>query len=641
MRPAAKRNEALGIIKGGLEDISITRTSTRWGVTVPWDAAPRLLRLVRRARQLPDRHRLRRRRPARFDAWWPAVHHLLGKDIIRFHCVWWPAMCMAAGIDPPAHVLVHGWLAGVGREDVEVGKANQISRRVADRRLRRRRPALPPPARHAARARDGDFSYEGITARYNADLANNLGQPDGPGGHGGRLQVRRRGTGSRSRQPPGGGRAGVVGATPRRRGSACAPHHALEATWRLIRETNAELEATEPWKAEPGPAVDAVLGSALEALAHRGAAGVAGHADTSGRDLAPTRADGRRRGAPAARGHRPGVATPGGRRSRRATPLFPRRRVAVAAGDRPRLDRLALPPPGPATGPRTTTVSEALSRARSAGVSGWCASAPTQRRRARPWRWREAHPAGGPGVRPRFGVWATVGLHPHEASAGVEEVERARSTPLALRRPRRRGGGGGVRARLPLRALAPRRPARRLRRTDRAGAPPRPDPRGPRPRRVGRHPRRARRPTGPRAHGAALLHRWARRGAPLSRLSAAFLSFSGIVTFKNADDVREAAATVSARPSAGRDRRAVPGAGATSGTRQRARVRRVRRRGRCRACAESTRTYFGSPPPRLRPPCLQCEFAAIFQAYFLLVDDSLDLGILTSNGRSQGNDQGE
>ena len=45
---------------------------------------------------------------ARFETWWPAVHHLLGKDIIRFHCVWWPAMCMAAGIEPPAQFLVHG-----------------------------------------------------------------------------------------------------------------------------------------------------------------------------------------------------------------------------------------------------------------------------------------------------------------------------------------------------------------------------------------------------------------------------------------------------------------------------------------------------------------------------------------------------
>ena len=62
----------------------------------------------------------------RFDAWWPAVHHLIGKEIIRFHCVWWPAMCMAAGIDPPAHVQVHGWLL-LGGEKMSNSSVNQIA----------------------------------------------------------------------------------------------------------------------------------------------------------------------------------------------------------------------------------------------------------------------------------------------------------------------------------------------------------------------------------------------------------------------------------------------------------------------------------------------------------------------------------
>ena len=52
----------------------------------------------------------------RFALWWPHVHHLIGKEILRFHCVWWPAMCMAAGIEPPANVFVHGWLLVRRRE---------------------------------------------------------------------------------------------------------------------------------------------------------------------------------------------------------------------------------------------------------------------------------------------------------------------------------------------------------------------------------------------------------------------------------------------------------------------------------------------------------------------------------------------
>ena len=112
---------------------------------------------------------------------------------------------------------------------------------------------------------DGDFSYEGIVSRYNADLANNLGN-----------LVSRVATVV-------GSKCGGVGpapdpASPLAAAAAAArsaavdawerfaPHEALEATWRLIGAANAELEATEPWKGEPGPEVDAVLGSALEAL---------------------------------------------------------------------------------------------------------------------------------------------------------------------------------------------------------------------------------------------------------------------------------------------------------------------------------------------------------------------------------------
>jgi methionyl-tRNA synthetase len=262
VRPVTKRNEALGIIKGGLEDISITRTSTRWGVEVPWDPAhvfyvwyDALVNYLTAVGYGED--------DERFDAWWPAVHHLLGKDIIRFHCVWWPAMCMAAGIDPPAHLLVHGWLL-VSGEKMSKSGGNQVTPAALVEEY-----GVDPLRYHLLRdtplGHDGDFSYEGITARYNADLANNLGN----------LMARV--------ATVVGSKCGGVGPVPdpasRLRAVAAdvvddavaawneaQPDAALEATWRLIRETNAELEASEPWKAEPGAAVDAVLGSALEAL---------------------------------------------------------------------------------------------------------------------------------------------------------------------------------------------------------------------------------------------------------------------------------------------------------------------------------------------------------------------------------------
>jgi methionyl-tRNA synthetase len=260
--PAGKRNEALGIIRSGLEDISITRTSTTWGVEVPWDSRhvfyvwyDALVNYLTAIGYGDDQER--------FEAWWPAAHHLVGKDILRFHCVWWPAMCMAAGIDPPSQVIVHGWLL-VSGEKMSKSRLNQIAPAdlVSDYGVDAIRYQL---LRDTPIGHDGDFSYEGIDARYNADLANNLGN----------LMARVATVvgskcGGVGPAPDPSSRlaavAGTVVAETVEAWNDAAPHLALEATWRLIRETNAELEDSEPWKADPGPDVDGVLGSALEAL---------------------------------------------------------------------------------------------------------------------------------------------------------------------------------------------------------------------------------------------------------------------------------------------------------------------------------------------------------------------------------------
>ncbi len=214
---------------------------------------------------------------ARFEYWWPAVHHLIGKEIIRFHCVWWPAMCLAAGIDPPAHVQVHGWLLVGGSRLSKTRIREQANDPVSSAvDLTEISPdaltddfGVDAIRYHLLRAvplgTDGEFSYEGITSRYNSDLANNLGN-----------LVSRVATvvaskcgGTGPAPDPDSPLAAVAATIVEESADAWnrfAPHDALEATWRLIRETNAELEAKEPWKAEPGPATDAVLGSALEAL---------------------------------------------------------------------------------------------------------------------------------------------------------------------------------------------------------------------------------------------------------------------------------------------------------------------------------------------------------------------------------------
>jgi methionyl-tRNA synthetase len=172
-------------------------------------------------------------------------------------------MLLAAGIDPPHRVSVHGYLL-VGGEKMSKTSLNQIAPGdlVADFGVDGFRYHF---LRDTPFGPDGDFSYEGMVARYNSDLANNLGNL---------LSRVATVVGSKcggvgpapSPESPLAEVAVEVYETAAKAWAATQPSVALEATWRLIREANAHLEANEPWKAEPGPAVDAVLGDALEVL---------------------------------------------------------------------------------------------------------------------------------------------------------------------------------------------------------------------------------------------------------------------------------------------------------------------------------------------------------------------------------------
>ena len=166
---------------------------------------------------------------------------------------------------------------------------------------------------------DGDFSYEGMVARYNADLANNLGNLLQPRRHRRRQEVRRHRPRAAPRQPARRGRRRRVRGRRRRGvGGGAAVSLALEATWRLIREANALLEATEPWKAEPGPEVDGVLGDALEALRLVAILASPALAEHHRRGVAPDRPGRSPAGRAAARRGARGAATPAVARSRRA-----------------------------------------------------------------------------------------------------------------------------------------------------------------------------------------------------------------------------------------------------------------------------------------------------------------------------------
>ncbi len=267
VQPAGKRNEALGIIRQGLEDISISRGSISWGVPVPWDPGQvfyvwydALINYATAVGYGTD--------PERFERWWPHVHHLIGKDILRFHCVYWPAMLMAAGLEPPHRIHVHGFLL-VGGEKMSKTSLNQIfpADLVADF-------GVDGFRHHFLRDQnfgpDGDFSYEAMVNRYNADLANNLGN------------LLSRVATVVAKKLDGFGPAPVADsplaevaaqsyADAAQGWAEVAPSKALEATWRLVKEANAHLEANEPWKLDPddevqGRLLRAVMGDALEAL---------------------------------------------------------------------------------------------------------------------------------------------------------------------------------------------------------------------------------------------------------------------------------------------------------------------------------------------------------------------------------------
>jgi methionyl-tRNA synthetase len=199
----------------------------------------------------------------RFADWWPVNYHFIGKDIVRHHCVYWPAMLMSAGLEPPQGWAIGGWLL-VGGEKMSKTSGNVVNPLdlVDDIGVDGFRYYVLAETPYG---QDGDFSYEGLVGRYNSDLANNLGNllsrvatvVDRKCGGAGPVPS----AGSPLADAAASAVEGAIAGW-----DAVQPNRALDATWGLIRATNAYLEANEPWKAEPGAAVDTVMGDALEAL---------------------------------------------------------------------------------------------------------------------------------------------------------------------------------------------------------------------------------------------------------------------------------------------------------------------------------------------------------------------------------------
>ncbi|MHB1171742.1 MAG: methionine--tRNA ligase [Lacisediminihabitans sp.] len=171
VQPESVRNEIIQFVKQGLDDLSISRSSFDWGIKIPWDDShvlyvwfDALLNYITAIGYGTDDDNFNRR--------WPAIQ-LVGKDIARFHAVIWPAMLMAAGLEPPRKVFGHGWLL-VGGEKMSKSKLTGIApQQITDTFGVDAFRYYFMSAIHFGQ--DGSFSWEDLSARYQAELANGFG----------------------------------------------------------------------------------------------------------------------------------------------------------------------------------------------------------------------------------------------------------------------------------------------------------------------------------------------------------------------------------------------------------------------------------------------------------------------------------
>ena len=259
--PAFRRNEVLGVIRSGLRDFSVSRTQSHVGHSAAVGHAARRLRLVRRARELPVSDRIRAATTSASPRRWPACH-LLGKDILRHHCIYWPAMLLSAGLPLPAGWAVGGYLLSGGQKMSKttgnVVNPLELADDVGVDAFRYYLLAETPYGQ------DGDFSYEGLIRRYNSDLANNLGNLVGARDDGRGEEVRRHRTGARrwrrargSRGAGGrtrGGRVGRVRAEPGARGDVVAHQRGQRAprTASAVEAADGARRGTRPGRCARG-----------------------------------------------------------------------------------------------------------------------------------------------------------------------------------------------------------------------------------------------------------------------------------------------------------------------------------------------------------------------------------------------------
>ena len=176
-QPESARNEVVAFLESGVRDLSISRSSFDWGIPVPWDTEQVIYvwfdALLNYATAVGLGDEVDSAGGKKFATTWPADVHLVGKDILRFHAVIWPAMLMAAGLPVPGKVFAHGWLL-VGGEKMSKSKLTGIAPETITDHF-----GVDAFRYYFLRAipfgSDGSFSWEDMGARYTSELANDFG----------------------------------------------------------------------------------------------------------------------------------------------------------------------------------------------------------------------------------------------------------------------------------------------------------------------------------------------------------------------------------------------------------------------------------------------------------------------------------
>ncbi|MCA8927604.1 MAG: methionine--tRNA ligase [Alphaproteobacteria bacterium] len=273
--PASRRNEVISFVKGGLQDLSVSRVSFKWGVPVPNDADHIMyvwldaLTNYATAVGYPDM------KSEAFSTFWPCNLHMVGKDILRFHAVYWPAFLMAADIAPPQRIYAHGWWTNEGQKiSKSLGNVIKPYDLIERYGLDQVRYFL---LREVPFGNDGDFSHASMVSRMNHELANDYGNLVQRV-----LSMINKNCDARVPEPGNftdDDRALLQPArqlveTMRPLMDRQAFHEALEAIWQVVRAANAYVDHQAPWalrKTDPAR-MATVLYVLAETLRHLGLA---------------------------------------------------------------------------------------------------------------------------------------------------------------------------------------------------------------------------------------------------------------------------------------------------------------------------------------------------------------------------------